>query len=145
MKAGVYAYRTRKPGARWNLPVLSRHWGYVGETTSLYHRHQQHIYGLSSHGSSAAQPWADLDPVRYHLPLPGWKWLLRAVETLAILALAPVYNHSKNLWNPRRIPLAEARRQRRVRDRGRLPVNLRLAHFVLLGVLVGLVSWWVSR
>lgn len=127
----MYAYRTRKPCARFRIPFLSFHWGYVGETVSFWHRHRQH---------GENQPWADLDPrCRIRIPLPPWKWLLRSVETLLIVALWPVYNHQKNRWNPRRIPLATALRQRRTRDRGGFRVNLTWA--MLLPVLV--LAWMV--
>lgn len=107
MRGGVYVYRCRKPGALLGWPILGRHFAYVGETTSFYHRHLQHLDG---------QPWSDLAPRVYRIPLPGWKPLLHAVETLLILLLWPVYNHSKNLWNPRRIDLKTARAMRRGRD-----------------------------
>ena len=41
MNGGVYVYRTRKPAARFHVPLLSFHFAYVGETTSFRHRHQQ--------------------------------------------------------------------------------------------------------
>jgi hypothetical protein len=107
-RGGVYVYRTRKPAALFRIPLLSYHFAYVGETTSFFHRHLQHM----DH-----QPWTDLEPrVVLRVPLPRWKWLLRSVETVLILALAPVYNHKKNLWNPRRIPLDSARLMRLARD-----------------------------
>lgn len=118
MKGGVYAYRCRKPGARLRIPVLSWHWAYVGETTSFYHRDQQHRYGLGQFGGTA-KPWADLEPyVAVRIPLPGWKWLLRSVETLLIVLLWPAYNVKKNRWNPRRITPWRAGWQRRLRDTG---------------------------
>lgn len=133
MSGGVYLYRTRKPGARFNWPILSRHFGYAGETTSFRHRHEQHTRGDTAR-STPEKPWADLDPrCVLRIPLPPWKWLLRSVETVLIVCTWPVYNHQKNGWNPRRVPLHEALRQRQVRDRGGHPVNIRTAHvFVVL-------------
>jgi hypothetical protein len=130
MKGGVYAYRTRKPGARFNIPILSRHWAYVGETTSFWHRDRQHLAGDLAWGT-LPKPWCDLDPVCYRISLPGWKWLLRSVETLLILCLWPVYNHAKNQWNPRRIPLSTALAMRAARDRGRWYPNVRFIHVIV--------------
>jgi hypothetical protein len=127
MRGGVYVYRTRKPGARLNLPIISRHFGYVGETSSFWHRHAQH---------SETQPWADLDPRCYRIGLPAWKPLLRTVETLVILCTWPVYNHAKNQWNPRRIPLGMARRMRAARDRGQWYPSVRLIHVLTVLLLV---------
>lgn len=136
MKGGVYVYRCRKPAARMRIPILSWHTAYVGETTSFYHRHAQHM---------ERQPWADLNPyVAFRIPLPARKWLLRTVETLLILMLAPVYNHRGNLWNPRRIPLHEARLQRRMRDRRGWSLNIRIVHLLLIAVTVATL-WLVTR
>lgn len=139
-KGGVYVYRTRKPGARLRIPFLSYHWGYVGETSSFYHRDQQHLFGLGKY-ATIAKPWADLEPRCYRIGLPNWKWLRRSVETLVILALWPVYNHQKNQWNPRRIPLHAAKFQRAERDHGVRPFNLRLIHVVLL--LAAAATLWM--
>lgn len=141
-RGGVYAYRCLKPGARLRIPLLSWHWCYVGETTSFYHRDQQHRFGLGYRKyASAPQSWADLSPyVALRIPLPRWKWLLRSVETLLICALWPVYNVSKNRWNPRRIKPAEARRQRRLRDAGRNPRRLRSSVFLIL--VLAAVAWY---
>lgn len=140
LKGGVYAYRTRKPGARWSIPFLSTHWGYVGQTSSFWHRAIQH----------EAKPWADLAVRAYRLRLPDWVWLRLVVEQALIFALAPVYNHRGNLWNPRRIPLGEQAHQRRVRDRGGRVINLRAAHLWLIvtgaaltALIIGDVrGWW---
>lgn len=136
MSGGAYAYRTRKPGARYNLPILSRHFAYVGQTSSFWHRHRQHSEG---------KPWADLDPACYRIPLPDWKWLRLVVEQLLIWALWPVYNVQGNRWNPRRITPIEARRQRMVRNRGRHPLNLTAAHGIVWGVLAALVAYAMWR
>ena len=71
------------------------------------------------------------------LPLPKWKWLLRSTETLLILLLQPAYNHSKNLWNLRRIPLRTAKRQRAARNKRRVKLswNLRSAHLLVVVAL----------
>jgi hypothetical protein len=143
----VYAYRCLKPGARLRIPLLSWHWCYVGETTSFYHRHQQHVYGLGQFGAGKEQPWSDRMPyVAFRIPLPPWKWLLRSVETLVILALWPVYNVSKNRWNPRRITPANARRLRRYRDAGgvRLFGTVRWYHVVLILVAFALLWHWIG-
>jgi hypothetical protein len=149
--SGVYAYRTRKPGAIFGWPLLGRHWAYVGETLNFRLRHIQHTVGGGRYGNTA-QPWADLDPkCVLRIPLPPWKWLLHAVETLLILALWPVYNHSKNLWNPRRIPLQVAKAMRAVRDgrrRGMLFFRvLQGVRFLLMASVpaLAIVAWWVTR
>lgn len=153
MKAGggVYVYRCRKPGAIFGWPLIGRHFAYVGETTSFHHRHLQHTVGGGRYGHHA-QPWADLDPVCVlRIPLPPWKWLLHLVETLFILLLWPVYNHKKNLWNPRRIPLQVAKAMRAVRDghrRGRtffrVLLGLRLLAAIVL-VALAVIAWQVTR
>jgi hypothetical protein len=136
MRGGVYVYRGRKPGARFNIPIISRHFIYVGETTSFGHRHVEHVQGGGKYGA-VAKPWADLDPrVVMRIPLPPWKWLLRSVETVLIGLTWPVYNHRKNQWNPRRIPLSVAHRQRLARDRGRHPFNVRPVHLFVFFVLL---------
>lgn len=133
---GVYAYRTRKPAARLRIPLFSFHWGYVGETTSFAHRHAQHTQGGGTYGTTA-KPWTDLDPrCVIRIPLPPWKWLLRAVEQLLIVCLMPAYNHKGNLWNPRRVPLSAQQRQRWMRDRAGWCWNVRLSHILLLAVAV---------
>ena len=148
---GVYVYRCRKPTAAFRIPFLSFHFAYVGETTSFRHRHLQHTVGGGRYGHTA-QPWADLDPrCVLRIPLPPWKWLLHAVETLFILLLWPVYNHSKNLWNPRRIPLQVAKAMRAVRDgRRRGKLFFRVVQAVKLVCMLAvpvaaIVAWWVTR
>lgn len=138
-KGGVYLYRTRKPAARLRIPFLSTHTGYVGETLSFYHRDQQHRYGLGQYHVQA-KDWADLVVSCHRLPLPPWKWLLRSVETLAILLTWPVYNVAKNRWNPRRITPLVARRQRIQRNRGGVPWAVRWYHVAVL-VLAFSIAW----
>lgn len=135
MNSGVYIIRARKPGARLCLPVLSWHFAYVGETTSVPHRFAQHVQGDARYGI-AAKSWSDREPYLWLvIPLPRWKWLLRGVETLAILAVWPAYNVAKNRWNPRRIPPYVATRQRVARDRGRHPANVRPVHLWAVAAL----------
>jgi hypothetical protein len=123
--------------------ATGRHFGYVGETVSFEQRHGEHISG-GGRFKAKAKPWADLDPVCVlRLRLPRWKFLLRSTETLFMLILSPVYNHAKNQWNPRRIPLDSARRQRykrEARDSG-WSGNFRAAHMLVLiaTLILGLV------
>jgi len=141
---GVYAYRTRKPGARLSIPVLSFHWGYVGRTTSFYHRDQQHIYGFSSFGPSNPKPWADLVVDCYRIRLPRWIWLHALVEQILIFALAPVYNVQGNTWNPRRIEPWKAQAQRRLRDAHVRVWHFTVGHLILcaaVGVALYLIIW----
>lgn len=134
-RGGVYVYRARKPAARLRVPLLSWHFAYVGETTSFYHRHAQHM---------EQRPWADRSPyVAFRIRLPRWKWLLHAVETLVILAVWPAYNHRKNLWNPRRITLRTQRWQRLERDHTGWCWNWTWAHTIAC-VLLTIVSAWVA-
>jgi hypothetical protein len=129
----------------WGLLFLftsGRHFGYVGETVSFKDRHAEHIQG-GGRWKRGAQPWSDLDPVCIvRLPLPKWKWLLHFVEKLLIFLLAPVYNHKGNLWNPRRITLQRAKRQRRRRERReiRMNFNLTTAHLLILFVIASVIG-----
>jgi len=144
MSGGVYAYRTRKPGAVLGLPFLGRHWAYVGETTSFSHRHLQHVEGGGRYGATA-KPWSDLAPVCViRIPLPPWKWLLRSVETLLILALWPAYNVSKNRWNPRRISPNMAAMQRRARNRrDRWFIWFLAARWYHVAAVIAVIGWWL--
>lgn len=135
---GVPWYLTAPLG----LSLSGRHFAYVGETTSFRDRHAQHMGNIGSGAKfeQRAKPWADLDPrcvARFRLP--RWKWLLRSTETLIMLLTWPVYNDKKNRWNPRRIPLVSARRQRFARERRSLGVswNFRAAH------VLGFIYWIV--
>lgn len=162
--AGVYLFRTRRPGLAGQLPgyvaptaaavsttilltagwwwpagllpllLFSRHTAYIGESTAVRLRRDAHLHG-STRWKTAAKPWADLDPTWYFLPLPRAKWVLRSVETLGIVLFWPVYNHQKNRWNPRRIPLSSAKRQREQRDRLGWSFNLRPIHLLLIAVI----------
>lgn len=145
MNSGVYVYRTRKPAARLRIPFLSYHFAYVGETKSFHHRHMQHVAG-GGRFNSEQRSWADLEPrVWLRISLPPWKWLLRSVETLVILLLWPVYNVSKNRWNPRRIQPASALWQRQCRDAGALVLNWTWAHSSMLFLSVCAGCWLVTR
>lgn len=110
-RAGIYLVRTDKhlrPGRREN--------GYVGRSNNVRIRITQHL----GHGSHKPKPWADLHPRWHVLRLPwwlSWRWIQAPLEAAAILLLAPRYNHSLNLANPRRVPLSVQARQRAERDR----------------------------
>lgn len=165
--AGVYVFRTRRPGALGYLPwwigivgaclswvalamlgepqvfallalaISPRHFAYVGESTRVGLRKKAHLQG-SVRYNQPPKPWADLDPSWYYLPMP-WapKWLLRSVETLLILLTWPVYNHQKNLWNLRRIPLKTAKSQAVVRAAVGWSFNCRPAHLIAWVALIG--------
>ncbi len=171
MTGGVYLFRTRRPGLIGRLPwwfglaatllsgaillllgwwwpaallgllLNSRHNSYVGETIDIQQRKSEHLKGGGRY-MHAAKSWTDLEPTHYYLPLPAWKWLLLLVETVAIVLLWPVYNHKKNLWNPRRIPLYAARWQRYKRDMWRWSFNMRPAHLM---IIIALIVMGVTR
>lgn len=135
--AGVYVVRCRRPGllGRLKVPFLSWHIGYVGQGLHVYSRQQQHRKGSMKYGAMP-QPWSDLSPKWYVLPLPPWRAFLLVVEGALIFLLQPVYNHSKNLANLRRIPLTSAKRQRAQRDLIGWCFNLRPAHMILWGAVI---------
>lgn len=113
-----------------------RHNAYVGESNAVGLRRMAHLYGGGKF-KAEAKPWADLDPSWYFLPLPGApKWVLHSVETVATLLLWPVYPQQKNLWNPRRIPRASARRQRTQREAIGWSFNIRPAHLIVWAALI---------
>lgn len=144
-RGGVYVYRARKPAARLRIPLLSWHFCYVGETISFYHRHLQHVAG-GGQFATEQKPWADLDPyVAFRIPLPPWKWLLHAVETIVILAVWPVYNDRKNHWNPRRVSLRDQRWQRGMRDATGWCLNWTWGHAFATCLVVSLILWTVTR
>lgn len=113
----IYAYRTKKPGAPFGLPMIGRHWAYVGQTRNPEARHGEHMRGGGRYGR-AAQPWSDLAPRRYVL----WRsdrcpqWLLNLMERLFIALFQPVYNVQHNRANFRRIIPRRALRHRLARD-----------------------------
>lgn len=133
---GVYLFRTQRPGLAGRIPLIGRHTAYVGEG-HVRSRYRDHLDGSVKYGVPA-KPWADLNPSWYFIPLPYWKPLLRLVEMLLILTLWPVYNHQKNLWNPRRIPLQVAKWQRGQRDVIGWSFNLRPGHALLWLVFIGI-------
>ncbi len=168
--AGVYVFRTRRPGLLGRLPwwihlaamalsaaglavqhysmwfallalVLSpRHFAYVGESVSVRLRRRDHLQGSMKY-NQLPKPWADLEPTWYFLPLPmAPKFILRGIESLLIALLWPVYNHQKNQWNPRRIPLSAAKRQRGQRDFARWSFNMRPAHAIGWAGLIGFIA-----
>lgn len=168
-KPGVYAWRTERHANR-----ARREWGYVGESVNIGMRDRCHL-GTCSHrpkvyqlpvqgsliygGGCTAKPWTDLRPVRHTIiRLPWWlgfKWVLRPLETLVILALAPRYNWQKNAWNPRRVPPSTQAAQRAQRNGARpayhakvqaaraLGIALRLAGVLL--ILAGLSGYLITR
>jgi hypothetical protein len=130
-KGGIYAWRTRK-----HAHPSRREWGYVGLTNSFRRREADHrgrtAYQRADGTVTRAteKPWMDLDAKVYRIiRLPWWlcwRWVLGPLETLAILALWPRYNHAKNLWNPRRVPLSTQNRQRANRDAATLGYRARV-------------------
>lgn len=170
-RGGVYLIRTRKPNAplglslRWVLLLIpaaagalhlvgwpiwlalalvvlaGRHNGYVGLTNSYVHRERQHLQGGGTYRVQA-KDWADLEPRFWRiLPLPDWRWLLEAAESLLIALLLPVYNVKKQApWNLRKISLKTAARQRRMRDRHGLAykVSVLVARWVIIGAVFAL-------
>jgi hypothetical protein len=120
--AGVYLFRTRRPGllgripapvsaaivavaalmiwhyiAWWLMPVAlllsSRHNAYVGLSEHVRFRKGVHLKGSMKY-NALPKPWTDLAPSWYFVPLLlPWGWLLQTVETLGISLLWPVYNH----------------------------------------------------
>ena len=146
MPGAVYAYRTRKPGALWGLPLLGRHWGYVGQTRNLKARHREHMEGGGRY-QCIPKEWADLEPRRYvlfrmeHCP----QWLLDLVEVVAIRLLAPVYNVQHNRGNLRRIRPSVARLQRAARDGAGWSPHFTPAHLLALLALSAMVVMGIYR
>lgn len=136
---GVYVFRTRRPGLLGRIPLLGRHWAYVGQSKHVHSRKRTHLEG-SFRYNTFPKDWSDLKPSWYWIPLPPFKWILLTVETLLICLLWPVYNHQKNLWNPRRIPLKTAKRQRAQRDVIGWSFNLRYIHAVMW-VIGAFIVW----
>ncbi len=159
-KGGVYLWRTRK-----HASPTRRENGYVGLTNSFTRRERDHrgkTAYLQEDGTVKAateKPWMDLDAKCHKvIRLPWWLcwgWILGPLETLLILLTWPRYNHAKNLWNPRRVPLGTQRSQRMLRDGGGLAYRAQVRASVwgrriiqVLGVaaiLAGLVGAYVTR
>lgn len=152
-RPGIYLFRTDKhyaPGRREN--------GYVGLSNNVDLRERCHR-GKCSHKGHEIKPWMiGLRARRYTLWLPWWmgfRWTLDPLETIAILLLAPRYNHAKNLWNPRRVALSTQRAQaaERQRETGRLAfkrqaASIGFAALRIAGVLciiTGAVGAWITR
>lgn len=100
----IYAYRTRKPGAPVGLPLVGRHWAYVGRTARPDLRHREHMVG-GGKWRARPKPWADLEPRRYVICRKKRRLEITThfLEWFWIKALMPVYNISMNRTNPRRI------------------------------------------
>lgn len=135
---GAYIFRTRRPGLLGRIPLIGRHTAYVGESAHVRSRYREHVEGSVKY-NAFPKPWAELEPTWYYIPLPPGKWLRLWVETVLIALLWPVYNHQKNLWNPRRIPLKSARRQAAQRAVMGWSFNFRFAHAVLWLVTAGVL------
>jgi hypothetical protein len=152
-RSGVYVWRTRKPGAILGWPILGRHTAYVGQSSSFAHRRRQHLGKPAPWDAYATtgQPWADLSPRCYEIPLPPWKWLRLLVEWALIKVLFPVYNVKHNKANPRRISQPRAIQMRMQRERAgsgsfglgvRMVGALRWYHFAGTAALcAGCVGW----
>lgn len=179
-KPGVYAWRTER-----HVNRARREWAYVGESVNIGMRDRCHLgtcahkpkvqrlsmggtvsYGgdvdaawIVSGRSCYAKPWTDLRPVRHTIiRLPWWlgfRWVLRPLETLVILLLAPRYNWQKNAWNPRRVPPSTQAAQRAERNSAgsayhakvqaarALGIALRAAG--VLFILAGLSGYLITR
>lgn len=142
----VYAYRTRKAGAFLRVPVVSYHWGYVGQSRRPDIRHLEHTVGGGRYGKPPSS-FSDLEPRRYVLfrmkRCP--QWLLNGAEYFFIKVLLPVYNEKMNRGNPRRVSRKRAIRARARRDAGMkytpLPSFIHLVMFmVALATLLGMVA-----
>lgn len=145
MRGGIYAWRTRKPWALLGLPLIGRHWGYVGMTNSYSARQGQHLRGSITYGTRDAL-WSDLSPRCYRiLPLPAFilhgrhrRKVTLLIETLMIWLLCPVYNvRQQAVWNVRRRSKVRAARERAARDQ--IGFVLRIPWFVARMLLWGLL------
>lgn len=144
-RGGLYVWRTDKPHALIGLPFIGRHFAYTGMTNSYYHREAQHLQGSVTYGTLRAS-WSDLRPKCYRiLPLPGLithgrhrRKIMKALETLMIYALCPVYNDKQQApWNLRRKSRQAAARERARRDL--LGFHYRMMKFILrMIVMAGL-------
>lgn len=159
-KGGIYLWRTRK-----HAHPMRRENGYVGLTNSFTRRERDHkgkTAYMREDGTvvqATEKPWMDLDAKVYRvIRLPWWlcwKWVLEPLETLTILVLWPRYNHAKNLWNPRRIPLSRQKAQRVERDVAGPGYRMKTRAYVwgsraiqavgALLILDGLIGYWMSK
>lgn len=152
-RGGLYAWRVNKPHALIGLPLIGRRWGYVGMTNSYSARESQHLYGSATYGKAPAS-WADLRPRCYRiLPLPAFithgkyrRRVMKALETLAIWVLLPVYNVQQQApWNLRKISKRRALADQELRNS--LGLSLRLARSVVrlcfyAFLFAAFVMWW---
>lgn len=135
-KPGIYLVRTDKHLRPWR-----RENGYVGLSNNVHLRRLDHL-GQGRHGQTA-KPWCDLNPRWHVLKLPWWlgfRWTLAPLEFLAIKILLPRYNVSMNLSNPRRVTLADQRRQRAQRDSRTVVLRTQRAGVRLAGVVMILAA-----
>lgn len=150
---GVYVWRCDKPYAVFGLPIIGRHFAYVGQSNNFRRRDREHLFGsLAYEAQVLPKPWSDLRPKRYAVPVlfPGWRRARLAQEWLMIKLLLPVYPVQHNRTNPRRITPARARAQRTMRDRKgsqRLIVGaLRSATWISLWASIfTMIYWMVAR
>lgn len=137
-RGGCYVWRTNKPGAVVGLPIIGRHFAYVGRTRSFQHRKRQHLGTPLPNDPFATngKPWCDLKPRCYEIPM--WGWLSHMVEPVLIWLLFPVYNVQYNKHNPRRISQYRALKMRARRDAHRT------VHPFTAVAINGLmaVRWW---
>lgn len=118
-RQGVYVWRVRKPHAVFGLPFIGRHFGYLGQSSSFYHRDRQHEGKDSRHPAAS---WSDLEPRVYRLPclFPQWRWSRELSESAWTWLLCPVYPERKQPpWNLRKISRIRAANMREARDRRR--------------------------
>jgi hypothetical protein len=114
----IYVFRARKPHALLGLPIIGRHFAYVGRTNNLRRRYEQHMIGGGEY-RSVAKDWADLEP-RFYVICPmksRMEITTHFLEWFWIKVLMPVYNIQMNRTNPRRIKPWVAKRQRINRNR----------------------------
>jgi len=154
---GLYVWRTDKPHAIIGLPIIGRHFAYAGMTNSYYWREQQQLKGSVKYGT-APYSWSDLRPKRYKvLPLhPFWthgrhrRKVMKALETLLIWVLCPVYNDTQQApYNLRRISRRSAAAQRVARDELGIAARyakafLRLCVWVML-IIAAIMIWRWNR
>lgn len=130
-------WRTDKPYALFGLPIIGRHFAYVGQSNSFRRRDREHLLGSSAYEAQVLpKSWSDLRPKRYAVPVffPGWRWARERQEWLMIKLLMPVYNVQHNRINPRRIKPATAIRQRMMRDKNRAARNAMAVLRAVLGL-----------
>lgn len=154
-RQGVYVWRTRKPHAPLGLPLVGRHFAYVGQTSSRWHRDRQHGAGDTRYGAQAAS-WSDLEPKVYALPclFPQWRWSRELSELAWTWLLCPVYPERKQPpYNLRRISRHRAARMRARRDERRsrrgwlgqkaVDICVTLVRMIIGAALLAAVIWMV--